>query len=97
MPSGGPRANAGRKCHLEDKTIQDILRLSAANIIRAFRSKEIPLQFKAELGKHFVLKKIPTVINSDGTFAPKTIILMRPDEQPIAIENRVENLIDRDA
>ena len=73
----GIKGRSGRKAHLEEKTIIQVLRLSAANIIRAFRSKDIPLQFKAELGKHFVLKKIPTVIESDGSLAPKTIILMR--------------------
>lgn len=77
---GGARVGAGRKAHLEDKTIETILRLSAYNIIKAFRDASIPQQFKAELGKHFVLKKIPTVIESDGSFAPKTIILQRTNE-----------------
>lgn len=76
---GGKRVGAGRKCHLEDKTIQTILRLSAYNIIKAFRSPEIDQEFKAELGKHFVLKKIPTVIESDGSFAPKMVMLVRND------------------
>lgn len=77
---GGVRVGAGRKAHLEDKTIQTVLRLSAYNIIKALRSPEIPLQFKAELGKHFVLKKIPTVIESDGSFAPKMVMLVRNDK-----------------
>lgn len=80
MALGGARVGAGRKAHIEDKTIETILRLSAYNIIRAFRSPEIDQKFKAELGKHFILKKIPTVIESDGSFAPKTIILQRPGE-----------------
>lgn len=82
---GGFRVNAGRKAHVESKTIETILRLSAYNIIRAFRSPEIDQKFKAELGKHFILKKIPTVIESDGSFAPKTIVLLRNPEEVNAI------------
>lgn len=77
---GGARVGSGRKAHVEDKTIEMILRLSAYNIIRAFRDKAIPQTFKAELGKHFILKKIPTVIESDGSFAPKTIVLLRNEK-----------------
>ena len=76
---GGARVGAGRKAHLEDKTVQTVLRLSAYNIIKAFRSDKISLEFKAELGKHFVLKKIPTVLQSDGSFAPKMVMLVRND------------------
>ena len=88
---GGARIGSGRKAHIEDKTIETVLRLSAYNIIRAFRSPEIPLQFKAELGKHFILKKIPTVIESDGSFAPKTIILQR-NQDVLEITQRENNV-----
>lgn len=90
---GGARPGSGRKCHLADKTVETVLRLSAANIIRAFRSKEIDLQFKAELGKHFVVKKIPTIVESDGSFAPKTIVLIRNEKALEQEKNRVENQI----
>lgn len=93
MASGGARVGAGRKAHLEDKTIQTILRLSAYNIIRYFRSPDFTVKEKAELGKHFVLKKIPTVVESDGSFAPKTIVLMRNDK---AIEENTEKLSMKD-
>lgn len=91
MGSGGARIGAGRKAHLEDKTIETVLRLSASSIIKAFRDPLVDIKFKAELGKHFVLKKIPTVIESDGSFAPKTIVLLRNEKSILESAPRLEN------
>lgn len=58
----------GRKPHLEKKTIEEICRLAAFNIIKAFRAPEniFPFEKKVALAEKFVLKKIPNVIEGDG-------------------------------
>lgn len=55
-------SKAGRKAHLEDKTKEEIMRMSAATVLRALRSKELSFEFRASLARDFVIKSMPTKI-----------------------------------
>ena len=78
----GLKGHSGRKPHLEDKTKYEILRLSAATIFHAFRAPNSIFSFerKVDLARDFVLKTIPTKIESDGSFAPIMIQLLRNEQ-----------------
>lgn len=85
------KGKAGRKPYLEDKTIQELCRLSASTVFHALRCTDptiFSFEKKAELAKHFVLRAMPQKIESDGSFAPKTIVLCRNDKALKEIESR---------
>ena len=65
--AGGKRIGAGRKPHLEDKTAEMIVRMSAATILHALRSKELDIEKRSEIARHFVLKAMPTVVDINKT------------------------------
>ena len=72
---GGARIGAGRKPHLEDKTIEQICRMSASSILHAFRSPDVPLQFKAQLGKEFIIKKMPSNLAIKGELKNSVVFI----------------------
>lgn len=76
---GGKRLDSGRPAKFENKTIEQILRLAAVNVLRFLRS-DASLQDRAELGAKFIIKRMPVALESDGSFAPKTIILLRNEK-----------------
>ena len=90
MTHGGKREGAGRPPLLENKLAREIVSLSAHNIVKALSEESTlkPIE-KAELSKHYILKSMPYFIESDGSFAPKTVVIMRNDKS--LSENRIEN------
>ena len=77
---GGKRLDSGRPAKFENKTIEQILRLAAVNVLRFLRSEDFTLKDKAELGSKFIIKRMPVALESDGSFAPKTIVLLRNEK-----------------
>lgn len=67
----------GRKAKLEDKTLNEILRLSAYNILRYLRSPDISIKDKAEFSKGMVIKTIPAEITADGNVGHTLIYIGR--------------------
>jgi len=68
--------------------------MSASTIFHALRETNpeiMSLEKKAELAKHFVLRVMPQRIESDGSFAPKTIVLLRHEEN-VKAESRGLNV-----
>ena len=63
---GGARVGAGRKAHLQDKTAETIIRLSASTIIHALRDKNLAIELRADIAKHFVLKAIPQASDEES-------------------------------
>ena len=89
----GTKGHSGRKAYLEQKTVREICRLSAATLFHALRCddpKIMPLDKKAELAKHFVLRVMPQKIESDGSLAPKTVIIIRAEDAKDLNANRLE-------
>lgn len=87
----GVKGRSGRKPGLDDKTIQQVCRMSVANVIRAFRSKTVSMEFKAELGKHFILRSMPQrVEGGEGHFQIVQVYI--PSERPEIRDNKVDSV-----
>lgn len=79
----GVKGRSGRRPYLQNKTLEQICRMSASSVLHALRCRDeniFPYEKRVELAKHFVLKAMPNVIESDGSLAPKTIVLIRNDK-----------------
>ena len=72
---GGARLGAGRKPHLEDKTIEQICRMSASSILHAFRDPSIKLEFKAQLGRDFIIRKMPSNVALKGELKNSVVFI----------------------
>lgn len=93
---GGARVGAGRKAHLEDSTVEQILRLSASTILKALRSDEIKLEVRADLASRFIVKKVKSadlginghigntiyIIAGNDKDVPKDLLEVFPSQLP---------------
>lgn len=91
----GVKGRSGRRPYLQEKTIEQICRMSALAIYHALRSpdSEISKEKKAELGKHFVLRVMPQKIESDGSLAPKTVVIIRAESNDVGSRIQANQLI----
>lgn len=77
MPPGGRRKGAGRKAHLEDKTIEEIVNLSANTIKQALEDETLDLEFRADLASKIFVKRMPQIVQGDGQ---QQILIVRMNE-----------------
>lgn len=81
---GGKRLGAGRKVSLENQTLEQIKRYSASTILKILRDKTSDLELRADISTKVILKAMPSQVTSDGSFAPKTVIIMRNERSLLA-------------
>lgn len=86
MARGGVKGRSGRKAHLEDKTVAEILALSARTINQALNDLTLPIQFRAELASKIYTKAMPSVVDA-------TVDAQVTEMSPINKENRIDGFL----
>jgi hypothetical protein len=87
----------GRKAHLEDRKMQEIIQLSAATIFRALNAsdEEFSLERKAELASKFIVKRIPSIDAEENLNGNKILVYVagsaRDKEQILSALSPTEN------
>lgn len=65
---GGKRPGAGRKAHLEDKTVEEIVNLAAKTVYEALQpDSELPYEMRVELASRVLVKAMPQNVSIDST------------------------------
>jgi len=63
--SGGPRKGSGRKAFLEDKTREEILKLSAKTILEALQCEKLSFEFRSDLAAKIYVKSMPSTVDAE--------------------------------
>lgn len=90
---GGKRLGAGRPLKLENQTIEKVKRLSAATLLKILRDKNSDLDLRADISTKVFVKSMPQHISSDGSLAPKTVVILRNEKSVQLNESRAEQVI----
>lgn len=70
----GKKGRSGRRGYIEEKTMKELLRLSASTIFKALRSSELTLKDKANLASEYIKRQVPLKTEEIGNIAPQTFI-----------------------
>ena len=85
------KSGVGRKGYLEDKTIQQVVRLSISIVLKALRDKTYDKDKKIELARHFGLRGMPQIVEGEG--AAQQVVIIRSDAvQSQAVSGQVHLL-----
>lgn len=75
---------AGRKGFYDEAMVKKIVNCSNSIVLETLEGKgvyaDIPVEVRVEIACRFSLKAVPQKLESDGSFAPKTIVLVRNDK-----------------
>ena len=96
----GVKGRSGRRSHLEDKTAEEILTLSAKTIREALSPMpsglyELDLQTRAEIASKIYVKAMPTKIDPDSGLEIKQIVqvYIPAESNRVATPSRTADLV----
>lgn len=61
----GVKGRSGRKAHLDDKTVEEIVNLSSKVIRQALNDESLDIEFRAELAAKVFVKAMPQKVDAD--------------------------------
>src|SRR3990167_3349834 len=76
----GVKGRSGRKAFLDDKDTKEIIQMGLKACRDFFLSDTATLEAKADLGKHFVLRAIPQLVDVDAEGLATVINIIRVAE-----------------
>jgi len=87
----GIKGRSGRKPLLEEKKVEEILRLSSDVLIRWLSNPEIPDDRKIPVASQLVSRRIPTSVDGESLPQEARIIIIRDRD-----ENKIETVAKQD-
>lgn len=88
----GKVGRSGRKAHLEDKSIEEIVKLSAKTVYDALQpDSQLSYEMRVELSSRIFMKAMPNRVESDNNLLTQLIQVYLPNNDAI---NPGQKLID---
>lgn len=78
----GAKGRSGRKAHLEDRTIKEIINLSSSVVLQALKATpdEFPYEAKVELASRILIKAMPQKVEGEGNLLSAVVQVYLPGD-----------------